>query len=38
MRTAYRHTYAVDIAEYVDSSGKVRIVQPQMGVYIGTNY
>jgi hypothetical protein len=37
MRTAYRRTYAVYIAEYVDSTGRVRIVQHDMGVYISTN-
>jgi len=33
MRIAYRPTYALDIAEYVDSTGRVPIVQLDMGVY-----
>jgi len=36
MRTAYRRTCAVNIAEYVDSTGRFRIVQLDMGVYSST--
>jgi len=33
MRTAHMRTYAVDIAEYLDNTGRGRIVQLDIGVY-----